>query len=64
MLKDLAKKLGVESMVEFKLNFTFDNLLISLAESAVGIHSMTDEHFGIGIIKKNSLNFIRTFSLI
>jgi alpha-1,2-mannosyltransferase len=46
--KELAKKLGIDNKVEFKLNFTFDNLLVSLAESAVGIHSMIDEHFGIG----------------
>ena len=50
-LKELAKSLGVEALVDFKLNFTFENLLISLAESAVGIHSMVDEHFGIGVVE-------------
>jgi alpha-1,2-mannosyltransferase len=50
-LKELAKNLGLEHKVEFKLNFTFDNLLISLAESAVGLHSMVDEHFGIGVVE-------------
>lgn len=48
-LKNLAKELGVEDKVEFKLNFSFENLLLNLAETAVGIHSMIDEHFGIGI---------------
>lgn len=47
-LKKLAKELNVDCYVEFKLNFSFENLLINLAESAVGIHSMIDEHFGIG----------------
>ena len=47
-LKRLAKTLDVEDHVEFKLNFTFENLLKDLASSAVGIHSMIDEHFGIG----------------
>ena len=50
-LKQLAKSLDVESQVEFKLNFTFDNLLKDLAASAVGIHSMVDEHFGIGVVE-------------
>ena len=47
-LKALAKSLNVEDKVDFKLNFTFNNLLKDLAASAVGIHSMIDEHFGIG----------------
>ena len=50
-LEELAQSLKVDDKVEFKLNFTFDNLLISLAESAVGIHSMIDEHFGIGVVE-------------
>lgn len=49
MLKEQARRLGIENKVEFKLNFTFDHLLSALAESAVGIHSMVDEHFGIGL---------------
>lgn len=50
-LKGLARELNVEDKVEFKLNFNFENLLINLAESAVGIHSMVDEHFGIGVVE-------------
>ena len=50
-LKALAKSLNLEDRVEFKLNFTFENLLKNLAESAVGIHSMIDEHFGIGVVE-------------
>ena len=49
-LKKLSQELNVYDQVEFKLNFSFENLLINLAESAVGIHSMIDEHFGIGNI--------------
>ncbi len=48
MLKELAKSLMVEDKIEFNLNFSFEILLDQLAESAVGIHSMIDEHFGIG----------------
>ena len=50
-LKQLAQSLDIETMVDFKLNFTFENLLKDLAASAVGIHSMVDEHFGIGVVE-------------
>ncbi|CAF0800194.1 unnamed protein product [Brachionus calyciflorus] len=50
-LRALARELNIEDKVDFKLNFSFDNLLINLAESAVGIHSMIDEHFGIGVVE-------------
>ena len=33
------------------MNFTFENLLKDVAASAVGIHSMVDEHFGIGVVE-------------
>ncbi len=51
MLKELAKSLNVYDQTEFNLNFSFDILLDQLAQSAVGIHSMIDEHFGIGIVE-------------
>lgn len=47
-LKELCKTLDLENHVEFKLNFKFEYLLNYLSESAVGIHTMIDEHFGIG----------------
>lgn len=48
-LKELALRLQVDEYCEFKVNFKFDLLLTHLAEAAVGIHSMVDEHFGIGV---------------
>ena len=50
-LKALAASLGVADKVHFSLNFTFKLLLQKLAESAVGVHSMVNEHFGIGIVE-------------
>lgn len=47
-LKELAKQLQVQDHVELKLNFKFEYLLDYLSKSAVGLHTMTDEHFGIG----------------
>lgn len=52
-LKKLAKELGVEEYCDFKVNFKFDTMLTLLAESAVGIHSMVDEHFGIGVSNRS-----------
>lgn len=48
-LKALAKSLSIEDKCEFLVNFKFDLLLDQLAQAAVGIHSMIDEHFGIGV---------------
>jgi alpha-1,2-mannosyltransferase len=50
-LKWLCKELCIESFVEFKLNLSFDDLKQSLADSTVGLHSMKEEHFGIGVVE-------------
>lgn len=50
-LRELARKLGLEDHVELKLNFKFEYLLQYLSESAVGLHTMVDEHFGIGVVE-------------
>ena len=47
-LKELSRTLGVSDKVEFYLNFSFEKLIDVLTQSAVGIHSMINEHFGIG----------------
>jgi len=47
-LKQQCKKLGVEDYVEFKLNVSFEELKELMATSAVGLHTMWNEHFGIG----------------
>lgn len=50
-LQELAIELNVQHHVELKLNFKFEYLLKYLSESAVGLHTMTDEHFGIGVVE-------------
>ena len=47
-LKKLAEELDVRQYVDFKLNVSFDDLKKMMAESEIGLHSMLDEHFGIG----------------
>ena len=51
MLREKAEKLGILSYVEFHLNVPYEELLRHLAQSIVGLHTMKDEHFGIGVVE-------------
>ncbi|XP_044141988.1 GDP-Man:Man(3)GlcNAc(2)-PP-Dol alpha-1,2-mannosyltransferase isoform X1 [Bufo gargarizans] len=48
-LKKLAADLGVP--VEFKVNIPFDDLKTHLGEATIGLHTMWNEHFGIGVVE-------------
>ncbi|XP_043927607.1 GDP-Man:Man(3)GlcNAc(2)-PP-Dol alpha-1,2-mannosyltransferase [Protopterus annectens] len=50
-LKDLCEKLGVKENVEFKINIPFEELKQYLAEAVIGLHTMWNEHFGIGVVE-------------
>jgi alpha-1,2-mannosyltransferase len=50
-LKDLCKYLSVEDNVEFCVNLGYPELLAALGDGLVGIHTMWNEHFGIGIVE-------------
>ncbi|CAM9871147.1 unnamed protein product, partial [Laminaria digitata] len=47
----LAVELGVEDRVEFVVNCSFDELKGWLGRASVGIHTMWNEHFGIGVVE-------------
>ena len=47
-LKDLSKHFSVEDNVEFLPNLPFKELLAEFGRATVGIHTMWNEHFGIG----------------
>ncbi|KIM30104.1 glycosyltransferase family 4 protein [Serendipita vermifera MAFF 305830] len=51
VLKKLAKDLGIESHVEFRLNAPYSELLHWLSVSSIGISTMVEEHFGIGVVE-------------
>jgi len=51
MLREYAEELQIASCVQFFLNVSYENLLEHLAQSTVGIHTMKDEHFGIGVVE-------------
>ncbi|XP_057707879.1 GDP-Man:Man(3)GlcNAc(2)-PP-Dol alpha-1,2-mannosyltransferase-like [Corythoichthys intestinalis] len=50
-LRQLCRDLGVEEHVQFKLNLPFRDLKKQLASATVGLHAMTNEHFGIGVVE-------------
>jgi len=49
-LKAQARKLKVDRNVQFSVNMGYEDLLETLTESIVGIHTMKDEHFGISVV--------------
>jgi len=48
-LKRYAEQLKIAKNVEFRLSVTFSELKGCLAEADVGLHTMWNEHFGIGL---------------
>jgi alpha-1,2-mannosyltransferase len=53
-LKKLQKscsKLGLDSSVEFRLNVPHAELVSTLGRASVGLHTMWNEHFGIGVVE-------------
>ncbi|KAK2406850.1 asparagine-linked glycosylation protein [Trifolium repens] len=50
-LKDKAIELNVNEQVEFHKNVTYRDLVGLLGGAVSGIHSMTDEHFGISVVE-------------
>merc|ERR1719228_1472159 len=50
-LKDLTKHFSVEDNVEFLPNLPFPELMEKLGGAIIGIHTMWNEHFGIGVVE-------------
>ncbi|XP_004433745.1 PREDICTED: GDP-Man:Man(3)GlcNAc(2)-PP-Dol alpha-1,2-mannosyltransferase [Ceratotherium simum simum] len=50
-LRRLSEDLGVQEDVEFKINIPFDELKNYLSEATIGLHTMWNEHFGIGVVE-------------
>ncbi len=50
-LKDYASELGILHLTHFAVNLPFPALMKQLAEAHVGLHTMFEEHFGIGIVE-------------
>ncbi|XP_066092117.1 GDP-Man:Man(3)GlcNAc(2)-PP-Dol alpha-1,2-mannosyltransferase isoform X2 [Saccopteryx bilineata] len=50
-LRRLSEELGVQENVEFKINIPFNELKHYLSEGTIGLHTMWNEHFGIGVVE-------------
>lgn len=50
-LKKMTKELGLEESVEFRLNISFAELKKEMERASVGLHTMWNEHFGIGVVE-------------
>lgn len=50
-LRRLSEDLGVQEHVEFKINIPFEELKSYLSKATIGLHTMWNEHFGIGIVE-------------
>ncbi|XP_002065830.3 GDP-Man:Man(3)GlcNAc(2)-PP-Dol alpha-1,2-mannosyltransferase [Drosophila willistoni] len=50
-MEDLSKHLSLERSVQFKVNVPYDDLLKLFQRSKIGLHTMWNEHFGIGIVE-------------
>ncbi|XP_034549841.1 GDP-Man:Man(3)GlcNAc(2)-PP-Dol alpha-1,2-mannosyltransferase-like [Notolabrus celidotus] len=51
MLRGLCEELGVSDRVDFKLNVPYEELKKELVEATIGLHTMWNEHFGIGVVE-------------
>ena len=50
-LKQLSKTLKVDELVEFKVSIPYSELYQILSDSLMGLHTMWNEHFGIGVVE-------------
>lgn len=64
MLRGLCQELGVADRVEFKLNVSFEELKRQMSEATIGLHTMWNEHFGIGKKKNLNKNMITVFKVV
>lgn len=50
-VKALAAELGVADKVDFVVNCSFAELKEWLGRASIGLHTMWNEHFGIGVVE-------------
>jgi alpha-1,2-mannosyltransferase len=51
LLQSLCEDFQVSDQIDFCLNISFSDLKSHLAEATVGLHTMYNEHFGIGVVE-------------
>ncbi|GFT14518.1 GDP-Man:Man(3)GlcNAc(2)-PP-Dol alpha-1,2-mannosyltransferase [Nephila pilipes] len=58
MLKNLCCELEITKNVQIKINLTFQEIIKEMKNSIMALHTMKDEHFGIGIVECMSAGLI------
>jgi len=51
ILKEHCKQLEISESVQFEINISYETLSSWLSRSMIGLHTMWNEHFGIGIVE-------------
>lgn len=49
-IEDFAKHLSLEDSVEIKANVPYKDLIENYRMASIGLHTMWNEHFGIGVV--------------
>lgn len=57
-MQDLSKHLSLENNVEFKVNVPYKELIELYQSAKIGIHTMWNEHFGIGVVESMAAGLI------
>lgn len=57
-LVNMSRSLGVDGLVDFKPNASFDAVIDEMSTSKVYLHTMRGEHFGISIVEAMSAGLI------
>lgn len=50
-IEDLSKHLALENSVEIKHNVSYQELIQNYQAASIGLHTMWNEHFGIGVVE-------------
>ncbi|XP_038063094.1 GDP-Man:Man(3)GlcNAc(2)-PP-Dol alpha-1,2-mannosyltransferase-like isoform X2 [Patiria miniata] len=51
MLREMCEEFNIRPNVDFLLNISFDDLKAHLSAATIGLHTMWNEHFGIGVVE-------------
>ncbi|XP_022091598.1 GDP-Man:Man(3)GlcNAc(2)-PP-Dol alpha-1,2-mannosyltransferase-like [Acanthaster planci] len=51
MLREMCEDFNIRPNVDFLLNISFDDLRAHLSAATIGLHTMWNEHFGIGVVE-------------
>lgn len=57
-MKDLSRHLSLENNVVFKVNLSHEELMENYQHASIGIHTMWNEHFGIGVVESMAAGLI------